>query len=349
MVQTTLAWILRLRLKERLSCEVSDGKTNLQLDDIPLGKVGKNMRRGIQMDRISEMEAFIKVVEMGSFTDAGRELGISKSAVSKCISALEAQLGAQILKRTTRRVNPTQFGLSYYDRARQVLTTLQEAETMVSSMHANPSGLLRVSVARDFGINCLSPIIGSFLDEFPDITLELVFDNRFVELNAESFDMALRIDQLDDSVQPTCKIAQTTNRMVASPDYLRQYGRPKRIDDLNKHRLLHYSSASRTAVWRLTAPTGEKRQVRKSGGLIINDGQSLLNAAISGLGIAYLPSFLSAKAMAEGLVEDVIPDLPVEIQGIYAIYSEGCFIDPKRSAFTDFLVSQFAGKGPLDW
>jgi len=301
------------------------------------------------MDRLLEMKAFTMVVELGSLTAAGRKLDISKSGVSKNISALEARLGVRLLNRTTRRVNPTEIGLAYYDRARRALTAAEEADALIKSMHSDLSGPLRVSVATDFGIHCLSPIIGSFLDECPDITLQMVHGNRFVELNAEGFDMAIRIDKLDGSTQAACRIAQTANRMVASPDYFRKHGRPERIDDLYKHRLVHHASEAGTACWRLTAPSGEKRQVYTAGQLSINDGQSLLTAAISGIGIAYLPSFLYAKAMAEGLVEDAIPDLPLEVQGIYAIHPQSRLIDPKVRAFTDFVACRFAGKGPLDW
>lgn len=129
----------------------------------------------------------------------------------------------------------------------------------------------------------------------------------------------------------------------------RPRGRPEKIDDLNNHKLLHYSNQSSGNVWKLTAPSGEKRQVRTAGWLSVNDGQSLLNAAISGLGIAYLPSFLYADAMEKGLIEDAIPDLPVETQGIYAVYPPGRFTQPKVRAFIDFLVHAFAEKGPSDW
>jgi DNA-binding transcriptional LysR family regulator len=112
---------------------------------------------------------------------------------------------------------------------------------------------------------------------------------------------------------------------------------------------LHYSNQSSGNVWKLTAPSGEKRQVRTAGWLSVNDGQSLLNAAISGLGIAYLPSFLYSDAMEKGLVEDAIPDLPLETQGIYAVYPPGRFTQPKVRAFIDFLVHAFAEKGPSDW
>ncbi len=305
--------------------------------------------QGVNMDRLTEMEAFATVVDQGGFTDAARKLGISKSAVSKHISALEARLGTRLLNRTTRRVNPTEIGLAYYDKALRVLNDAGEADALVSSLRTDPAGLLRVSVATDFGVHQLSPIIGPFLDEFPDITLSIVLNNRFVELGSEGFDMAVRIGEVDDSTLNARRLAETTKRMVASPAYFRKYGRPTRIDDLNEHRLLHYSTQGGNAVWRLTAPSGEKRQVRTAGGLSVNDGQSLLNATISGLGIAYLPSFLYAHAMTEGLVEDAIPDLPMEVQGIYAVHLQGRFTQPKVRAFTDFLAQRFAGKGAMDW
>ena len=294
------------------------------------------------MDRLTEMEAFATVVDQGGFTDAAKKMGISKSAVSKHVSSLEARLGARLLNRTTRRVSPTEIGLAYYDRARRVLNDAGEADALVTSMQSAPSGLLRISVATDFGVNHLSPVLSGFLSEFPDITVNMVLNNRYVELISEGFDMAVRIGELEDSTLRARKLTETTKRMIASPDYFAKYGRPEKIDALNEHK----SSGN---VWKLTAPSGEKRQVRTAGWLSVNDGQSLLNAAISGLGIAYLPSFLYADAMDKGLVEDAIPDLPIETQGIYAVYPPGRFTQPKVRAFIDFLVRSFAEKGPTDW
>ncbi len=305
--------------------------------------------KGIEMDRLTEMEAFANVVDQGGFTDAARKMGISKSAVSKHVSSLEARLGARLLNRTTRRVSPTEIGLAYYDRARRVLNDAGEADALVTSMQSAPSGLLRISVATDFGVNHLSPVLSEFLNDFPDITVNMVLNNRFVELISEGFDMALRIGELEDSTLRARKLSETTKRMIASPEYLEKFGRPQKIDDLNSHKLLHYSNQSSGNMWKLTAPSGEKRQVRTAGWLSVNDGQSLLNAAISGLGIAYLPSYLYSQAMAEGLVEDVMPNLPRETQGIYAVYPPGRFTQPKVRAFIDFLVHSFADKGPGDW
>jgi DNA-binding transcriptional LysR family regulator len=276
-------------------------------------------------------------------------MGISKSAVSKHVSSLETRLGARLLNRTTRRVSPTEIGLAYYDRARRVLNDAGEADALVTAMQSAPSGMLRVSVATDFGVNHLSPILGDFLHAYPDITVNMVLNNRYVELISEGFDMAIRVGELEDSSLRARKLTETTKRMIASPTYFQRHGRPERIDDLNDHKLLHYSNQAAGNVWKITAPSGEKRQVRTAGSLTVNDGQSLLNAAIGGLGIAYLPSFLYADAMRQGLLEDAIPDLPVETQGIYAVYPPGRYTQPKVRAFIDFLVEQFRDKGPADW
>ena len=301
------------------------------------------------MDRLTEMEAFATVVDQGGFTDAAKKMGISKSAVSKHVSSLESRLGARLLNRTTRRVSPTEIGLAYYDRARRVLNDAGEADALVTAMQSAPSGMLRVSVATDFGVNHLSPVLGDFLHSYPDITVNMVLNNRYVELISEGFDLAIRVGELEDSSLRARKLCETNKRMIAAPEYFRQFGRPQKIDDLNEHKLLHYSNQASGNVWKVTAPSGEKRQVRTAGSLTVNDGQSLLNAAIGGLGIAYLPSFLYAEPLRQGLLEDVIPELPMEVQGIYAIYPPGRYTQPKVRAFIDFLVDQFKDKGSDDW
>ncbi len=301
------------------------------------------------MDRLSEMEAFATVVDQGGFTDAARKLGISKSAVSKHVSSLETRLGARLLNRTTRRVSPTEIGLVYYDRARRVLNDAGEADALVTAMQSAPSGMLRVSVATDFGVNHLSPILGDFLTEYPDITVNMVLDNRHVELISEGFDLAVRIGEMEDSTMRARKLAETQKQMIAAPGYLAEYGRPARIDDLNAHKLLHYSNQANGSVWRVTAPSGEKRQVRTTGSLTINDGQSLLQAAVNGLGIAFLPDFLSAAALRDGRLVPAIEGLAPETEGIFAAYPPGRYTQPKVRAFIDFLVDRFRDRGPGDW
>lgn len=301
------------------------------------------------MDRLTEMEAFATVVDQGGFTDAARKLGISKSAVSKHVSALEARLGARLLNRTTRRVSPTEIGLIFYDRARRVLNDAGEAESLVTAMQSAPSGVLRMAVATDFGTALLTPVLDEFLREYPAVAVNMVLSNTYVELISEGFDMAIRLGELEDSTLRARKITEATQRLIAAPSYLAEMGYPARIDDLANHRLLHYSNQSSANVWRITAPSGEVRQVRGSGWLTVNDGKSLLEAAAKGLGIAYLPSYLYHVAMAEGRVVDAMPDLPRTTVSVYAVYPPGRFTQPKVRAFIDFLVERFSDRGPDTW
>jgi DNA-binding transcriptional LysR family regulator len=301
------------------------------------------------MDRLTEMEAFATVVDQGGFTDAARKMGISKSAVSKHVSALEARLGARLLNRTTRRVSPTEIGMVYYDRARRVLNDAGEADNLVTAMQSAPSGVLRMSVATDFGTALLTPVLDAFLRDYPDITVNMVLSNTYVEMISEGFDMAIRLGEMEDSSLRARKITEARQRLIAAPSYFAEHGRPARIDDLSDHRLLHYSNQASANVWRIVAPSGEVRQVRGSGWLTVNDGKSLLAAAVKGLGIAYLPSYLYHQAMDEGLIEDAIPDLPETTISIHAVYPPGRFTQPKVRAFIDFLVERFSDKGPDRW
>ena len=230
-----------------------------------------------------------------------------------------------------------------------MLNDAGEADALVTAMQAEPSGILRVSVATDFGVNHLSPILGPFLHQFPDITVNLLLDNRYVELISEGFDLAVRIGDLEDSSLRARKIAETHKMLIASPKYLEEYGAPARIDDLNEHKLLHYSNQAAGNVWRITSPTGEKRQVRSAGWLTVNDGQSLLTAAMNGLGIAYLPAFLYAEALRDGRLVPAVSGLAPEVQGIYAVYPPGKYTQPKVRAFIDYLVEEFRDRGPEDW
>lgn len=301
------------------------------------------------MDRLSEMEAFVAVVDQGGFTDAAGKLGLSKSAISKHVSALEGRLGARLLNRTTRRVSPTDIGLAYYDKALQVIADATEAEEMVTAMQASPRGSLRVSVPVSFGVRHVSGAVGGFLKAYPDVSINLVMDDRFVELVSEGFDMAIRIGKLDDSSMRARKLAEARIAIVASPDYLRENGVPGTLDDLSKHNLLHYSNLSSGNFWRLRTSTGEERQFRVGGRLTANNGDSLMQAAEAGLGMAMVPTFILCNGLKTGRLVEVLPDRPSESVGIYAVYPEGRYTQPKLRAFIDFLASHFKGKGPDKW
>jgi len=301
------------------------------------------------MDRLMEMEAFAKVVDNGGFTDAAKKMGLSKSAVSKHVSSLESRLGARLLNRTTRRVSPTEIGLAYYDKAKQVLVDAIEADAMVSSMQIAPRGSLRLGASPDFGGNHLSNALGGFLGQFPEVSVDMVLSNRNLDPVADNFDLVIRVGQQQDSSIMAKKLATTRMQIIGSPGYFEEHGMPNRIDDLNQHSLLHYSSQPNGSVWKLKSCSGETRTVRASGNLTANDGQSLLQAAEAGLGIAFLPCFLYHKAMESGKIIPALDDLPVQSQDIYAMYPHGQYTQPKLRAFIDYLSDHFKTKGMGVW
>ena len=301
------------------------------------------------MDRLMEMEAFAKVVDNGGFTDAAKKMGLSKSAVSKHVSSLEARLGARLLNRTTRRVSPTEIGLAYYDKAKQVLVDAVEADAMVSSMQSVPRGPIRLAASTDFGGTHLSSALGNFLGLYPEVSVDMVLSDRNVDPIANGYDLVIRVGQQQDSSTMARKLATTRLKIVGSPSYFEKHGMPKKIDDLNQHSLLHYSNQPSGNVWKLKSATGESRLVRASGNLTANDGHSLLQAAEADLGIAFLPCFLYHDALAKGRLIPALDDLPQQNQNIYAMYPHGQYTQPKLRAFLDYLVEHFKDKGMGNW
>lgn len=300
------------------------------------------------MDRLTEMEAFTRVVELGGFTEAARKIGLSKSAVSKHVAALETRLGARLLNRTTRRVSPTEIGLAYYDKALDVLGAASEADAMATSMQGAPTGELKISAPLSFGLRYVAPALASFLKAYPDVAARLEFDDRIVELVAEGFDLAIRIGDLPDSSLKAKKLTETTVNICASPDYLRVRGVPRKVEDLADHELLHYSYLSGGAHWRLRSKNGDERLVRTGGRLSINNGDALIQAAIDGIGICCGPNFICADALRSGALVEIMEDLRPSPLGIYAIYPAGRFPQPKLRVFIDHLVAHLRGKGP-EW
>lgn len=300
------------------------------------------------MDRLTEMEAFVRVVDLGGFTDAARKMGLSKSAVSKHVSALEARLGARLLNRTTRRVSPTEIGLAYYDRVIRVLADAVEADAMASSMQSTPRGELRVSAPLSFGVRHLAPAVAEFLERYDEVAARVSLDDRFVELVAEGYDLAIRVGRLPDSSLMAKKLAETRMMLIASPAYLHRRGWPRALEELASHELLHYSNLASGAAWRLRGAHGEERQVRALGRLTANNGDALLGAAVAGLGVALSPAFICADALRSGEVEEVLPEARPEPLGVWAVYPAGRFPQPKLRVFIDFLTERFRGYGP-DW
>lgn len=298
------------------------------------------------MDRLAEMEAFTRVVELGGFTEAAKKLGLSKSAVSKHVAALETRLGARLLNRTTRRVSPTEIGLVYFDKAQTVLSAAAEADAAATAMQDAPTGELKISAPLSFGVRHVAPALAAFLVEYPNVSARLNFEDRMVELVAEGYDIAIRIGDLPDSSLKARKLAETELNLVASPDYLARQGTPTTIEELSSHEILHYSNSATGGYLRLRGPSGEERSVRYGGRLSINNGDALVTAALDGLGLTLSPHFIAAEHLASGALVEVMARYAPPPIGIYAVYPPGRFTQPKQRAFIDHFAENLRGKGP---
>lgn len=290
------------------------------------------------MDRLSEMEAFAAVVDQGGFTGAAHKLGISKSAVSKHVSSLEARLGTRLLNRTTRRVNPTDLGLVYYDRVREALAAARDADASVNELQASPSGTLSLVVSSDFGTSVLSAVMGGFVSRYPDLNVDIVMTNRYVELISEGYDLALRLGSRPDSSLRSHRLRSYTRHIVGSPAYLAQHGVPQRIEDLGDHQLLHFNDHRTGPCWTVVSGTGETRIVRTPGRVTANNGTSLRAAALDGLGLAFLPEFLIQDDLAAGRLTTVLDSMPEQSLPLYAVYPPSRAVLPRVRAFVDYLT-----------
>ncbi|MFS4438296.1 LysR family transcriptional regulator [Paracoccaceae bacterium GXU_MW_L88] len=290
------------------------------------------------MDRLAEMRAFVAVVEQGGFTGAASALDVSKSAISKHIAALEKRLGVRMLNRTTRKVNPTEAGYLYFERARAILQATESADEAVLALSDEPVGSLILSAPVDYVEMVLSPHLGEFLERYPRINLTFELDNRVVDIVEGGFDAAIRIGDLPDSSLLSRRIGEMEVVLVASPDYLARAGTPETVADLADHQPIRHSPSG-AAIWRFRRKDGTEAVHRlESPRLTLNNGASVMRAAVDGAGIASLPDFAVAKNIAAGKLVRVLPN---EITGAYPIqivWPAGRHILPKLRVFIDFMA-----------
>lgn len=292
------------------------------------------------MDRLDDLLAFIKVVEARSFTAAAAKLGISKSVVSRRMADLENRLGARLLNRTTRQLSVTEVGQAFYERSVRIVADLEEAERAVADLHAAPRGTLKVSAPMSFGRLHLAPAVAAFLTQQPAIEVELDLNDRYVDLVDEGYDLAIRIGRLKDSTLIARRLAPSRRVVVGSPDYFGRHGKPHAPDDLTAHNCLIYTNTPLAEQWQFRVD-GEVRPIRVSGNLKANNGDMLREAALAGVGITVLPTFLVGDALAKGALECVLCPYTISEAGVHAVYPHNRHLSPKVRAFVDFLAGRF--------
>lgn len=298
------------------------------------------------MDKLSSLRAFVKVVELGSFSEAGRQLRLSRSAISKYVGELEQSLGVQLLNRTTRHASPTENGQAYFERALAVLDDLDAADQAVAQAQSTPRGLLRVNAPMSFGTLQLGPAIADFMADYPELQIHLVLSDDQLDPTQGGFDVTLRIADLESSSLIARKIVGIDRVICASPDYLQQHGTPATPAELRKHSLLTYGFLLTGNQWKLSGAGGD-HWIQPSWNLCANNAEVLCDAAVRGRGIALLPTFIAGRALRDGRLQAFLADYRAPPLTLYAIYPPTRHLAVKVRLFIDFLVERFAAQ--KDW
>jgi DNA-binding transcriptional LysR family regulator len=293
---------------------------------------------------LKEVLVFAKVVQLGSFVRAARELGIPKSTVSRKVLDLEARLGARLLQRTTRTSNLTDVGRAYYAHAERILAEVEQAEAVVTMLQAAPRGLLRVAAPLNF--TQLGAIAKSFLERYPEVRLEIICSDRLVDLVADGFDVAVRVGRLADSTLIARPLGAMRNVIVANPDLVAALGAPQSPEELQRWPCIAFGSAAERATWELSSRDGKSARLRIEPRLVVNDFDVLAGAAVAGLGAALLPAQRCVEDLRAGRLRRLLPSWSSIERSLQAVYPSGRNVAPKLAAFLDHLAAAFS---PPPW
>lgn len=299
------------------------------------------------MDRFTELSAFVRTVDRGSQSAAGRELGMSAAMVGRYVRALEDRLGVRLLNRTTTRQSLTEAGTAFYAEAVAVLDSLDAAERALSERRAEPHGVLRVNAPMSFGARYLAAATAEFCARHPDIRVEMVLNDRMVDLVEEGYDMAVRIGRLRDSSLVARRLAPCRMVACASPDYVRRRGAPGVPADLAGHDCLLYAYFATGGSWVFHGEGGEQT-AKVSGSLVANNGDALLAAALAGQGVILQPTFIVGDALRDGRLAPLLPGWRARDLHVHAAYPASRNLSPKVRRFVDFLVTRFGDPAPWD-
>jgi DNA-binding transcriptional LysR family regulator len=295
----------------------------------------------MQQYDLANLRAFLKVVESGSFRGAAEQLQASTAAVSRRIASLENALGSRLLNRTTRQLHLTDAGERFYGDVANILNALEEAEQRVQQGSQVITGNLRLAAPLSFGIELVGPLLPGFLKRHPSLSLHLTLEDRLTDLYAEGIDVAIRIGNLKDSSLVATRIGEVSRVCCASPDYLSQHGEPRHPAELLSHRVLHYSLISAAEEWRFSAPA-ESASVPLQWQFSANNGEVLKEAAIQGLGVAMLPTFIVMDALRDGRLREVLCQYNQELLGIHAVRPSRQFTPAKSRLLIEYLQQGLA-------
>lgn len=300
------------------------------------------------MDRFQEMRILVAVVEAGSFVGAADALNMSKAAVSRILSELEARLQVRLLHRTTRRLSLTPEGELFFARSKELLAGVEEAEAEITERSGQAVGVLKISAPFSFGVLRLAPLWGGFLAAHPQIHLEVTLSDRFVDLVDEGFDLAIRIARLASSSLVSRKLSSTRIVLCASPRYLRAHGKPRHPADLAQHAVLAYSLLAQGDTWEFEGPDGPV-SVKVQPRMRTNSGDVCRAVALNHQGIVFQPAFLVGEDLRAGRLVELMPQYRAPELGVHAMYPSRKHLLPKVRLLIDYLARELgAARGATD-
>lgn len=293
-----------------------------------------------ETNRFGEMEAFVRVVELGGFSAAARHYRKSPSAISKLIARLEARLKIRLFNRSTRQLQLTAEGNTFYEHSMRLLADLNEAELSILDKHT-PTGHLRVTTNIPVGRHFLLPIIPQFLAENSGINVDITLTDKVIDLMEEYTDVAIRSGTMKDSTLIARKLGEARMTIVAAPNYIKRYGLPKTAKDLAKHNLIRLNFARTQEAWPLLNKKN-KITIKPQGNILVSDGEAMRQLAISGVGLTRIATFQVKEDIAAGRLVTVLENLnPGDVEPLYAVFlGQGGYLPARIRVFLDFLVAK---------
>lgn len=270
------------------------------------------------MDRLHAMHLFVRVAELSSFSAVALQMGVARSVVTRQIAALETHLGVKLMARSTRKLTLTSAGTAYLEKCRVILNLVEVAESGLAEERQTPRGMIRISLPLSYGLQRLAPLLLKFARLHPEVGLEMDYTDRRVNLIEEGIDLSIRITSRLESSDIVRKIGASRIRVIASPAYLRQHGRPQHPSDLAAHACLGYMAAGTQQAWQFQV-NGVLTGFAVRSRINANNGEMLTEAAAQGLGITCQPDFILGSYLADGRVEEILSDYPMQELGIYAM------------------------------
>ncbi|MBN8987779.1 MAG: LysR family transcriptional regulator [Rhizobiales bacterium] len=289
------------------------------------------------MDRIDAMQAFVTVADLRGFAPAARKLGMSPSGVTRLIAALEERLGARLLQRTTRQVALTDAGARYLERARRILSDVEEAESAAEGERTRPGGRLLVSAPNGFGRLHVSPVVSAYLQRYPEVSADLRLSDRMINLVEEGVDLAVRIGHLPDSTLVARHVGEMRRIVVASKDYLKRRGEPKTPEAIAEHDTIHFGAMTAEPEWRFVVD-GREIRISSTPRFASNSADAAIQYAEAGGGLTRVLAYQAAASLKAGRLKIVLAPFAPPALPIHIVYPTSRLLSAKVRTFIDLVI-----------